>query len=688
MRYPFAMLLLATHAYAGPSHDIVPEDVFSLDTAGAVAVSRTGATAVFVRSRWDAQQDRRSDDLWVVDTRTRQTTRLTHGEHSAHSPTISADDTWVYYLSKDSDEKTQVFRKRLDGTAEQQVTRAPEGVGHYELPAKSPALWYATHSEQTSAGRWAALRKTHDDVRYAEGGWTHSELHRVDLATWRDELALSRASVNSYIYDFAVSPNERHVALLTAPDDELATHEGWSDVRILERATGRLQTLEDRLWRKEAPSPYGWLLGLDWSADDRALAFRVDYDGYPGETFVAELAGGEAEIWRMPRPREVTPRGDSAQWVPGKRDLCYLAAEQARQRVICISNVRGGSYGKDRTFPEGNAVIRRFRFSGDGRDIVAVAATPDRFAELYRFPARGRLLPVPLTNLNPHVADWRLPNLELVTWKAPDGSTVEGVLETPPGWSPGDGPLPMIVQIHGGPTAATSYARSFRQYGRTAFAANGWALLSPNYRGSVGYGDSFITDLVGQENDIEVLDILAGVDAMVEKGIADPDRLAVMGWSNGGFLTNALITHTTRFKAASSGAGVIDMTMQWGLEDTPGHVVNFMQGLPWERAKEHQESSPLYNLDKVLTPTIIHTGELDARVPAAHARTLYRGLAFYRGVPSELIVYPGAGHGLRSWSHIATKMAWDHAWFSHYVLEETEPPANDAAVQLSPQSAR
>ncbi|MEE8169597.1 MAG: prolyl oligopeptidase family serine peptidase, partial [Phycisphaerae bacterium] len=224
----------------------------------------------------------------------------------------------------------------------------------------------------------------------------------------------------------------------------------------------------------------------------------------------------------------------------------------------------------------------------------------------------------------------------------------------------------------GGPTAATMYRLRYWIYGRTLLAAKGYAVLSPNYRGSTGYGDKFMIDLVGRENDVEVKDILAGVDAMIERGIADADRLGVMGWSNGGFLTNCLITTTPRFKAASSGAGVVDQFMQWGEEDTPGHVINYMQGLPWERIQEFREASPSARLNHVATPTLIHVGENDARVPASHARTLYRALREYVKVPTELVVYPGAGHGLTKYNHRKAKMEWDLAWFEKYLKPKNE----------------
>ena len=272
-----------------------------------------------------------------------------------------------------------------------------------------------------------------------------------------------------------------------------------------------------------------------------------------------------------------------------------------------------------------------------------------------------------LTTANPQIDTWKIPQISIVRWKGADGDTVEGILELPYGHKPGT-PLPMVVEIHGGPTAATHYEFRFWIYGRTLMAAKGYALLSVNYHGSTGYGDKFMVDLIGRENEIEVTDILTGVDAMIERGIANPDKLAVMGWSNGGFLTNCLITSTNRFKAASSGAGVIDQVIQWGTEDTPGHVINYMRGTqPWSDPEEYRAGSPLYNLHKVTTPTLIHVGEHDARVPQAHSRTLYRALRHYLDVPTELIVYPGEGHGLTTYKHRKAKMEWDLAWFERYL---------------------
>ena len=673
----FVLALATAHADA-PGHDIVPDDQFTLDEVRGLGVNERGTQVVFVRSRWSDEADARVDDLWLLDTRVRKTSRLTFRDHGVHAPAVSPDDAWVYFLAGDDDSTTQVWRHPMGGGVDQQITQVADGVNAYRLSDDGQTIWYITTTETHGDDAWESLRDTFSDLHYVDRKHTQSQISRLDLNTWRTE---SVWTPDAYVVAFDVTEDGLRIAAITAPDADLITHEGGTEVLVLDRETDQVVEVPDTLWRADAPSPYGWLLGPRWSSDGRALAFRVDYDGYPGEAFVAEFAGGVPKVWQLPRPGQVTLVGASMAWVPGTRELCYRAADHARVRIVCHPRVRAGTQSRARAFPKGDVVVDAYAFSGDGRDVYAVVGTPTHFPEVYRLPARGNLFPQELTDLNPHVADWKLPDLSIASWTAPDGTKVEGVLETPAGWTKDDGPLPMVVVLHGGPTSAAPYRMVFGAAGRTSFAAKGWAVLLPNYRGSTGYGDAFLEGLIGHENDIEVADILAGVDAMVEQGIAQADKLAVMGWSNGGFLTNAVLTHTDRFAAASSGAGVVDQALQWAVEDTPGHVINFMQGLPWETPDAYRSASPLWQLGKVTTPLLIHVGEHDARVPPAHAKALFRALDTYLKVPSELVVYPDTGHGLWRKSHRAAKIAWDHAWFDHWVLGEG---ADDKATKPVP----
>jgi dipeptidyl aminopeptidase/acylaminoacyl peptidase len=320
-------------------------------------------------------------------------------------------------------------------------------------------------------------------------------------------------------------------------------------------------------------------------------------------------------------------------------------------------------------------VLTFFSFSESGEEIAVLASDATHLPDIYLVRALDpfeKVRPDPfrrLTNVNPQADTWKLPKIDIVTWKGANGDTVEGILELPPDHKPGQR-LPLVVEIHGGPTTATYRQLQFWIYGRTLLPAKGYAVLSPNYRGSTGYGDKFLTDLIGRENDIDVEDILKGVDAMVERGIADPERLGVMGWSNGGYLTNCLISQTTRFKAASSGAGIVDALMEFGSNDEPAYTIVFKKGFPWSNAEGYRKASPTFNLNKIRTPTLIHVGGNDERCPPGHSRMLYRTLKEYNRVPTQLLVYPGEPHGLTKYKNRKAKMEWDLAWFDRYILNK------------------
>jgi dipeptidyl aminopeptidase/acylaminoacyl peptidase len=659
-------------------HDLVDEDYFTLRWPGSVGFSPDGAQLVYTVSGWDEATDKRRTNLWVADLASSTSRRLTFDDSSDQAPLWSPDGEWLYFRSGRSlagredppgDGTAQIWRMPSRGGAVQPMTSSPGGVGAYALAQDGQSLFYLRSKDRKVEDAFADLRKSWDTVNYGHGTGSLSELHRLDLVTWRDEVLVDDDRI---IRHFAVSPDGRRIAMVTQPDEELIWGEGWSRIDIFDVQTGTLIPLPDVLWRDQAPSPYGWLVGPTWSSDATALAFQIDFDGYPTEVFVAEFgAGGHEKTWRIDRQGTLTP--SSLSWRPGSRDLCFLGQDRARIRVQCVNDVSGETQGTVETLTPGDRAVWGYAFSDDGRSLAFVSGSPDRFADVWLRDKRGRERQI--THVNPQTATWKLPQLSIVHWTAPDGTRVEGILELPPDHKPGDGPLPLLVELHGGPSWASIYGVKLSYRGHGLYAARGWAVFHPNYRGSTGYGDEFLVQLIGAENDIEVADILSGVDHLIDQGIADPDRMAVMGWSNGGYLANCLITQTDRFKAASSGAGVFDQTLQWAIEDTPGHVINYMTGLPWQVPEKTLAASPLFSAGNIKTPTIIHVGENDPRVPAEHSQALYRALRMYLDVPVELLIYPDQGHGLGTMTAQGAKMAWDRGWFDRYVLGVEEPGA-------------
>lgn len=629
---------------------------------------------VWEELRWQENLPSRNRDLWIVEAKTKQTRRLTFDPASDGHATWSPYGEWIYFVSGRKqagakapyDGKRQVWRIRPDGTGLGPVTRVDGGVEGFEASRDGRYLFFTTKVKHHDEDPWKKLRKKHGKLDYGSGVRKLSALWRLDLTSWRSEKLIE--SPDRYISQFAVSPSADRIAMITVPTRRLIDNEGWSWVEVLDVASKARVRIKDDAWRGQAPSPYGWLTGPAWSDDGESIAVRVDFDGYPGEMFAVHLEGTKSRgVMRLPRKDQVTLSGGVA-WRPGTRDVCVKAVHHAKDAVYCVQGVRHGRHGRTvKLTASDEGTVHTWAFSADGRSLAVSLATRTHMPDVYVLPARGAKTYTRLTDQNPQMATWKLPSIQTVRWKSPDGTEVEGILELPPGYD-GKSKLPLAVEIHGGPTSATRDELRFWIYGRTILAARGWALLSPNYRGSTGYGDEFLTQLIGHKNDRDVADILSGVDALVERGIADPERMAVMGWSNGGYLTNCIITQTDRFKAASSGAGVIDTAMQWMIEDTPGHVVNFSEGLPWTKADAMRKSSPLYNLDKVKTPTLVHVGERDPRVPQEHARALFRGLSQYLNVPTELIVYPGAPHSVYKRKHRMAKLEWDLAWLDHWVL--------------------
>lgn len=674
-------------------HDITIDDYFSIAVIGNCATSPDGRYVAYVEGRWEPAAEARNNDLWVVDTSTKRERRLTFDAAGESSPRWSPDSRMIYYVANykrggetkpPTDGKMQVWRISPEGGEPQAVTRLADGVGWFQLSKDGNTLYYAV-THEVVADDFKSLRGKFKDIEYGHGVDNFTQLWKLDLEGWRAEKLIDE---NRVIRDADVSPDGRRIAMLTTPTEPLISNEGRSRVDAWDAATKKVTTLPDKLWRADAPSPYGWLDGLAWSADSAALAFTVAFDGYPSELFVAEWNGNAPSIRKLKRPDGVYVK-NPLRWRGASRDLCFVGDHRAVTHVYSIADVRDGKQSETARITVDDAVVTGFSFNASGDRFAVVASTVTSPPEIYWVLQRGENndkhgkgsleFQTQLTRANPQVETWKLPQLSKVTWKGAGKDEVEGILELPPGYKPGDGKLPMIVELHGGPTDATPFCLIYWIYGRTLLPAKGYAVFSPNYRGSTGYGDRFLTDLIGHENDIEVEDILTGVDAMIAKGIADPDKLGVMGWSNGGFLTNCVISKTTRFKAASSGAGVVDQFLQWGLEDTPGHVNNYMQGYPWQHPAAYDKASPSAFLNKIKTPTLIHVGGNDSRVPPGHARALYRALHEYLHVPTELLVYPGEGHGLTKYKNRKAKMEWDLAWFDRYVRGRSSDAAGKPA---------
>jgi dipeptidyl aminopeptidase/acylaminoacyl peptidase len=653
------------------THDITVDDYFTQADIFDSKIAPEGKHVVWVEGRWQKATNDRKSDLWVVETATGSARRLTSERAGDRFPFWSPDGQTLYFLGNRKREgdkqppyngKAQVWRLPLAGGVPEAVTRAAAGVSSFALAHDGKAVYYVVEAEHVAAD-WQTLRQKFPKIEYGHGVNKLSQVWKLDLNSWRAEKVIDDRRV---IRELAVSLDGRRMAMITTPDARVVSFEGQSRVDVFDSQTKQITTLPDKVFRADAPSPYGWLENLAWARDGKALAFNVIFDAYPAEVIVAQWANGLPAVLKMPRPAGVSLRGYGSPlaWRPNGA-LGFLAEEKGRVRLCSARDLGPGQQPVFDVLTPGDVVAHGFSFAANGDQAAVLLNDPKRLPDVYLVdspPQRRRL-----TTVNPQADVWKLPQISVVSWKGANGDPVEGILELPPDYKKGQR-LPLVVEIHGGPTTANYVGVQFWIYGRTLLPAQGYAVLCPNYRGSTGYGDKFLTELIGRENDIEVEDILKGVDALVERGIADPDRLAVSGWSNGGYLTNCLISKTTRFKAAISGAGIVDAVMEFGSNDEPAYTIVFKKGFPWNAAEHYRRASPTYSLNKINTPTLIHVGADDERCPPGHSRMLYRVLREYNHVPTELLVYPGESHGLSKYQSRRAKMEWNLAWLERYVL--------------------
>lgn len=658
---------------------IVVDDYFSLGFLKEVAISVDGAKVAYIESRWQESTRDRKSDIWVVSAEGGTPVRMTTERADYSNLQWSPDGTFLVFTCSQKrsgeenppfDGSTQVWRLRADGVELVALTQVIGGIGGFALSHGGEWLLYTT-AKDSDAGEWSALRATHSTVHYGTRKNVVTSFFKLDLRTWRVN---KLSELPSAVDDFALSLDGRFVAMVTAANQEVATMEGSSKLTVLDLSNGRAIDLPDDLWRKFAPSPYGRLMNPVWSADGMALAFATCYDAYPSEIFVARLEQGKPPIIsKVGRPGNVSLHGGVSggtkiKWRGKNRDLCFLGDDRARVNIYCVKDVTGEPEAA-KPLLDADPVVSDFTWDGMGTKAAVILGSPIRMADVH-VVEEGKAMP--LTDIHSHTRDWTLPTISMVKWTGRDGKTVEGVLELPADHKPGTR-LPLIVNLHGGPTDAWTCGMLFGYFGSVLFSGQGYAYFSPNYRGSTGYGDQFITDLVGHQNDIEVDDILRGIDHLIAIGIADKDRLAVAGWSNGGYLTNCLITKTERFRAASSGAGIADATLEWGTNDEPAYPAAMNGGPPWKVPDVYRRVSPIFDLAKVTTPTLFHVGENDLRCPKGNSQMFYRALKDNLGVGSELLVYPGEEHGLNKYSSRRAKLAWDLAWFEYYVKGKSKP---------------
>ena len=406
---------------------------------------------------------------------------------------------------------------------------------------------------------------------------------------------------------------------------------------------------------------------LGISPDNTQLLFRAganeDLEGYHnGKVFVVPLAGG--------RPRLVTPPAatfdvSSAEWSGDGRAIYFVANLGVHDEIFRLDPVSRTATA----LTAGEHSLAQWRYAERSNRFVFVRQAPDYPGEVHLADATTGELTRVTRVFEDLPSRFVLARQERITWKGQDGETVEGLLYYPVGYREGQR-YPLIVATHGGPASSDQFGFA---HDAQVYAGKGYAVLKPNYRGGTGYGDAFLREMSNGYFKQSHLDVMAGTDAVIAKGIADPEKLVKMGWSAGGHMTNKIITFTDRFKAASSGAGAANWISMYAQSDNREFRTPWFGGTPWQADAPIDlfwEHSPLRDVARVKTPTLFLVGAEDPRVPMPQSVEMFRALRSH-GVPTHLYVAPREGHGWTELRHRLFKLQVEMEWFEKWVHGRT-----------------
>ncbi len=666
IRFCLACALLAVSpALADSDAVLTPERVVDLARVDEVALSPDGATVAYtleVQRPADDEPGSAYKQLWLAAAGGGEPRRFTAGKERVGSPAFSPDGKRVTFLveRKDVREGTQIYAIPADGGEARPLTAHDGSVSGYRWsPDGTRIAFAATDAESEDekkakeAGRdWevegADLKHRHLWLLDVEGGDAHrvtsTDLDAFEIHWTPDGKTLVfQANATARVDD-----EYMRTALYAVPAGK------DQEPKIVTPTEGKLGEM--------AVSPDGEHLAY--------LGAVSVNDPLAQSLFVVGLGDGAAA------PRNLTEgyEGSAARlaW-PDDGGILLLAVEGERNALYRVDAATG-----ERTAVDWPRLIVDDLDVADGRLAVA-AHSPEHPAELFVAGANGGAGPDRLSHHNPDLKQVRLARQEVVEWQGADGWTIRGVLTYPLDYEEGER-YPLVLQIHGGPEGVSLDGWTTRAgYPVQLLAARGYLVLQPNYRGSQGRGVTFSKadhdDLGGKEFD----DVLAGVDALIERGLADPARVGTGGWSYGGYMSAWAATRwTERFAASVVAAGLTNWISFAGTTDIP-YEMSLVHWNNWwfDRPELHWQRSPMAHLNQAKTPTLVVTGAEDTRVHPEQAMQLYTGLRI-KGVPTQMVFYPREPHGLRERAHQLDFIGRTLAWFGEHLgvptVEGVEEP--------------
>ncbi len=677
----------ATTAVAKPwqsndtCHKGILECMVSIETPGAPQISpKTNAVAFTIRKA-DWENNRYDSEIYLAENGNIQ--QLSDNEDgSSGDVSWSPDGSKIAYRAVTKN-GAQLFIMNSDGTGSEQVTDLPGGVSSYIWSPDGGKMALKLAERPSDAA--AAVEERFGAFSFADDYSDFSHLWLLDLESVRREgLTLtSRTQTTSssphlkrltggkeftigsfFGGSFTFTPDGREVlfdhAASNSPYDL-----GTQDISAVDISTGRIRPIVRRPGIDSGPHV---------SPDGKTVAFHM---GEPPYYYTRQYWIGLTSIDGLRGIEQITEGVPNEASIYGWREnglffLSHLGVESSiYHRDTATGTVTNLTKGRGRV--QGGSV------SADGKRVSFKAADGKRHSEIYTRTLVGQ--EQRHTNFSDAVSNWPETEVQLIQWKTPDGLDLEGVLTLPPIENRLKGPMPVLVVLHGGPSSTSRPKRvPTGIYPTEYWLRKGAAIFEPNYRGSGSYTDELMAANVGSLGIGYTIDVVSGLDHLVDIGIADPDRLGAMGWSAGGSVTAALATKTKRFKAFSVGAGISDYETYYAMSDQPTSPLAYLEATPWDAPDLYLKASARGSIKNAVTPTLIQHGRDDGRVPFANGMKLFRGLKD-AGVETQLVIFENTGHVISRPKERLAAMTQNVRWFDTHLFGDRSSPDLDLTAK-------
>lgn len=615
---------------------LTPTAALDLRSISDLQFSPDGARVAFVLTE-PPKSERRARHIWLYEKKSGAVRQFTFSPKEESSPRWSPDGKQLAFLSN-RDEQQQIYVMRADGGEAAALTKGKRSVRSFGWSPDGKQIAFLAPDAKSEAEE--KKEKDKDDARVVDKDDKQPRLWLVSAAGGEPKaLTDSKWEINEIAW---LPAGDRIVVSATDhPESDQDTHRIFS----IQVSGGSPKLLY---------APHGPFGELRVSPDGATVSFvgcRVDGPS-PHDLMLLDMG---KRATRNLTGASLDRAIHEHRWMKDG-SLLALYADGFRNKLVGFSPE--GMSKNPSNPPASN--VNNFAVSDSG-DVLFVGQSATAPQELWLWDQQNP--PQQVSHFNDSWKHFTLNSPEFYKYKSFDGVEIEAALLKPAGSDP-KGKLPLITLIHGGPTA--NWQDSIEVWGQL-LVARGYAVFYPNIRGSVGYGQTFIEMNRGDWGGGDFKDVMSGVKDLIDRGIADPAKLGIGGWSYGGYMAEWAVTQTNDFKAAVSGAGLSNLISEYGSEEHPSYD-EWFYGVPYEgdNLVKYLNSSPFTQLKNAKRPTLILQGEADTTDPPGQSQELYRGLKHY-GVESELVVYPREPHGLREEKHLLDRLNRILAWYDAHM---------------------